>query len=202
LFVAAAATAVAIGSKFVIRRRNRHIFNPSALGIAFAVGVTDHAWIAPSQWGSGPLLAFAIAGLGLLVVHRAARSDVTLAFLAAYAVIVLGRSWWMAEPWSIPVHRLQNGALLLFAFFMISDPKTIPASRLGRCAFACFVAGGAGVVGFLLHGAGGPIWALVALAPVVPLIDRVLPASPYAWRSPSVGVPGPALHPLRTGRMS
>jgi hypothetical protein len=49
---------------------------------------------------------------------------------------------------TIPIHRLQNGALLLFRFFMISDPKTTPDSRTGRILFALLVAVGAAFVQF------------------------------------------------------
>ena len=74
------------------------------------------------------------------MVNRAARSDVTLAFLVFYLALVVGRSLWLGEPLAIPLHRLQSGALLLFAFFMISDPKTTPDSRAGRILFAALVA--------------------------------------------------------------
>ena len=48
--------------------------------------------------------------------------------------LVFGRSLWLGEPMSIPLHRLQNGALLLFTFFMISDPRTTPIrGRDGLC---------------------------------------------------------------------
>jgi len=42
---------------------------------------------------------------------------------------VIGRSLYVGEPLTIPFHRLESGALLLFTFFMISDPKTTPDSR-------------------------------------------------------------------------
>jgi len=42
----------------------------------------------------------------------------------------------LGEPMTIPFHRLESGSLLLFTFFMISDPKTTPDSRIGRIAFA------------------------------------------------------------------
>ena len=92
----------------------------------------------------------------------AARADVTLAFLAFYLALVFGRSLWLGEPMAIPLHRLQNGALLLFAFFMISDPKTTPDSRAGRIVFALLVALGAGFVHFKLFRNNGLLWSLAA----------------------------------------
>src|SRR4029077_18869185 len=124
---------------------------------------------------------FLLACLGGVVVNRAARSDVTVAFLAAYAGLLLARSAWLGEPMAIPVHRLENGALLIFAFFMISDPRTTPDRRAGRVLFAALVALGAAFVQFRLFRTNGLLWSLALFAPLVPLIDRVLPAPPHRW---------------------
>ncbi len=86
--------------------------------------------------------------LRALVVNRAARSDVTYAFIGFYAALLFGRSIYLGEPLTIPLHRLESGALLLFTFLMISDPKTTPDSRAGRVLFAALVAFGAWYVQF------------------------------------------------------
>jgi Na+-translocating ferredoxin:NAD+ oxidoreductase RnfD subunit len=125
--------------------------------------------------------AFLMACLGGLVVNRAARSDVTYAFLAFYLGLVFARSLWLGEPMVIPVHRLENGALLLFAFFMISDPRTTPDRRGGRILFAALVAFGAAYVQFRLFRTNGLLWSLALLSPFVPVIDRLWPAPRYEW---------------------
>jgi len=116
-----------------------------------------------------------------LVVHRAARSDVTIAFLAVYLGLLFGRSLWLNEPLAIPLHRLESGALLLFSFFMISDPKTTPDSRLGRVLFAALVALGAYTVQFWFFRTNGLLWSLATCSLAVPLIDRLLPGPRYQW---------------------
>ena len=73
--------------------------------------------------------------------RRAATSR--YAFIVFYCALVFGRSLYLGEPLTIPLHRLESGALLLFTFFMISDPKTTPDSRAGRVLFAALVAFGA-----------------------------------------------------------
>ena len=85
--------------------------------------LTGQVWVSPGQWGNVAFFAFLMACLGGLVVNRAARSDVTYAFIVFYMALVFGRSIWLGEPMAIPLHRLENGALLLFTFFMISDPQ-------------------------------------------------------------------------------
>src|SRR5713226_939170 len=127
-----------------------------------------------------------MACLGGLVVNRATRSDVTFAFLATYGALVFGRSIWLGEPFSIPVHRLESGALLLFSFFMISDPKTTPDSRAGRIIFGALVAIGAAYVQLRLFRTNGLIWSLIGCSLFVPVIDWLLPARRYEW-TPRLG---------------
>lgn len=179
--VAIFAAIAAIGAKFVLRVRGKHIFNPTNGGIVAALLLTDHAWVSPGQWGSVAFFAFFMACLGGIVVNRASRSDVTYAFMAFYCALLFGRSLYLGEPLSIPLHRLQSGALLLFTFFMISDPKTTPDSRAGRVLFAALVAFGGWYVQFRLFRTNGLLWSLAAFSLTVPLIDRLLPGARYAW---------------------
>lgn len=180
LFAAAAAAAIAIGSKFVLRWNGKHVFNPTNLALAVMLA-TGAGWVSPGQWGNPALFAFAIACLGSLVVTRAARADVTLAFLAFHAAILFGYARWLGQSPAVPLHRMQSGALLLFAFFMISDPRTTPDSRAGRVLFALLVAAGAAAVQFALYRTNGLLWSLVVCSTLTPLIDRLLPGPRHAW---------------------
>jgi enediyne biosynthesis protein E5 len=177
------AAVVTIGAKFVIRYRGKHIFNPTNGGIVAMLLLTDQVWVSPGQWGSVAFFAFLMACLGGLVVNRASRSDVTYAFIAFYSALLSGRSWYLGEPFTIPLHRLESGALLLFTFFMISDPKTTPDSRAGRVLFAALVACGAWYVQFRLFRTNGLLWSLATFSLLVPLIDLVLPGAKYKWTS-------------------
>jgi Na+-transporting NADH:ubiquinone oxidoreductase subunit NqrB len=181
LALAVAAAVLAVASKFVLRLEEKHLFNPTNFGLVILMLLTDRVWISAGQWGSGAIFAFLIVCLGGLVVNRAARSDVSLAFLTFYSLILFGRSCWLGEPLSIPAHRLQSGALLLFSFFMISDPKTTPDSRAGRILFALLAALGAGYVQFVLFRTNGLLWSLAACTFAVPWLDRLLPGNRYQW---------------------
>ena len=175
------AAVIAVGSKFVIRVRGKHVFNPTNVAIVALMAATGRVWVSPGQWGNAAFFAFLMACLGGLVVNRAARSDVTYAFLFFYLSLVFSRSLYLGEPMAIPVHRLENGALLLFAFFMISDPKTTPDRRPARLAFAALVALGAAYVQFRLFRTNGLLWSLALASPLVPVIDRLWPAPRYEW---------------------
>jgi enediyne biosynthesis protein E5 len=181
--LAVAAAVAAVASKFVIRIGGKHVFNPTNFGIVALMLATGRVWVSPGQWGNAAFFAFLMACLGGLVVNRAARSDITYAFLGFYLAVLFGRALWLGQPAAIPLHQLGSGAFLLFTFFMISDPKTTPDSRAGRIVFALLVALGAGVVHFVLYRPNGLLLALAFLAPLVPLLDRLLPGERYAWRS-------------------
>src|SRR3954468_12272629 len=179
------AAIVAVASKFLLRLNGKHLFNPTNIAIAALMALTGRVWVSPGQWGNVAFFAFLMACLGGLVVNRASRSDVTYAFIGFYMTLVFGRSLWLGEPLTIPLHRLENGALLLFTFFMISDPRTTPNSRAGRIFFAFLVAYGAWYVQFRLFRTNGPLWSLAICSLTVPVIDRVLPAARYEWIRPT-----------------
>jgi Na+-translocating ferredoxin:NAD+ oxidoreductase RnfD subunit len=181
--LAAVAAVLAVASKFAIRRGSgQHVFNPSCFALVALLSMSDRVWVSAGQWGSTALFAFAAAGLGRLVLSRSARGDVTWAFLGSYALLLLGRALWLGDPLAIPLHALQNGAFLIFAFFMISDPRTIPASRPGRIAFAALVALGGVFLQYGLYRANPLLWALAGAAPLVPAFDRLLPGDAYRWQ--------------------
>ena len=177
----AAGALIAVASKFVIRVRGKHVFNPTDGAIVALMLLTDRVWVSPGQWGNVAFFAFLITCLGGLVVNRASRSDVTYAFILFYCALMFGRSLWLGEPTTIPLHRLENGALLLFTFFMISDPRTTPDARTGRILFAAIVAFGAWYIQFRMFRTNGLLWSLAFCSMLTPLIDLVLRASRYTW---------------------
>ena len=185
LALAAVAAGLAIASKFLVRVRGKHVFNPTNGALVAMLLLTDDVWVSPGQWGSAAVFAFLLASAGGLVVNRAARADVTWMFLAAHAGLLLARTLWLGDPLTIPLHRLANGALVLFAFFMISDPRTTPDSRAGRVVFAILVAVGAYLIQFELFQTNPLLWSLAICSLAVPLIDCLLPGRRYDWAAPA-----------------
>jgi len=175
---------ITIASKFLFQWNGKHIFNPTNFGIIATLALTGRVWVSPAQWGSQLYFAFLMACLGGIVIHRAMRSDVSLAFIFFYAGILFLRALWLGDPWSIPTKQLQSGALLLFAFFMISDPKTTPDSRWGRILFALLVAAAAAYVQFVLYRNNGLLWSLAICSMLTPLIDYRSPGKQYRWQIP------------------
>lgn len=183
------AAAAAIASKFIFRWNGKHLFNPTNFGIVVMLALGMDVWVSPGQWGSKFYFAFLMACLGGMVIHRALRSDVSYAFLFFFSAILFARACWLGDPWAIPLKQLQSGALLVFAFFMISDPKTTPDSRSGRIVFALLVAAGAAYVQFGLFRTNGLLLSLALCSLLTPLLDALLPGTQYQWSSSKPSLP-------------
>ena len=184
LWVHPLAACVAISSKFALRVHGRHVYNPANFGVMFALLALPGAWVSPGQWGQDVAFAALFVALGGTVVQRARRVDVAWVFLAAYAALLALRVVALGQPWTILVNQLANGGVLLFAFFMISDPMTIPNRHGARVGYAILVALVAFAWHFALFRPNGLVWALFLCTPLVPLIDRLWPGERFEWRAP------------------
>jgi Na+-translocating ferredoxin:NAD+ oxidoreductase RnfD subunit len=121
-------------------------------------------------------------------LQAAQRSDIALFFLASHAALLCARAYWLGDPLTIPLHQLQSGSLLIFAFFMISDPKTSPDSRAARFFFALSVAAVAHYLAFFMQMRPALYVALIALSPLTPLLNRIIPGKQLQWSPTLQGV--------------
>jgi Na+-transporting NADH:ubiquinone oxidoreductase subunit NqrB len=183
--------ALAMSSKFVLRIHGKHLYNPANLGVIAAITLIPGTWVSPGQWGNDLALAVWLLMLGTIVTTRARRLDISWVFLGAFLGLVALRTMLLGQSWAIWWHQLGNGALLLFTFFMISDPMTIPNRRGPRIAYALIVAAAAIAWQYVLFRPNALIWALFLATPVVPLLDRLFPGEGFSWRAPEAGRPIP-----------
>ncbi|MEZ4703754.1 MAG: RnfABCDGE type electron transport complex subunit D [Bdellovibrionota bacterium] len=167
------AAALAIGSKFVFRWKGKHFFNPANFAIVICTLLLP-CWVSPGQWGREILLISFTILVGSGVTQRAQTWWVSLGFLLSFATLLGARIAYLEYEWTIWLHQLSNGVLLIFAFFMISDPKTTPRSTQGIFVHGLAVA----VLGFFFifheYEFNGLLYSLFLLAPTVPLLDRHL----------------------------
>lgn len=178
---------IAISGKFLLRVDGKHVFNPANFGVGVALLFLPGAWVSPGQWGNDLAIAVWLIALGALVAQKTRRDDAAWLFLATFLglaalrVVLLGYS--AERGLDILCHQALNGALLLFAFFMISDPMTLPDHPVARRLHVVLVALGAAGWQFLHYHPNGPLWALLVCAPLVPLWDRYWPRERYRWRA-------------------
>jgi Na+-transporting NADH:ubiquinone oxidoreductase subunit NqrB len=186
-WILALAGVIAIGSKFVLRIDGKHIWNPAGFAIVVLLFTADgHVWISPGAWGSTVWFAALLCFFAILVLGAARRSDIAIFFIGSHAALLVARALWLGDPLAIPLHQLQSGSLLIFTFFMISDPRTSPDSRLGRFIFAFSVAALGHYMAFFMQMRPALYIALIGLSPFILLIDRILPAERFSWRRPAL----------------
>jgi hypothetical protein len=126
----------------------QHIVNPACFTIVVMLTLfQQQVWVSPGAWGSATWLAALAVCLAAVVLSRSRSAFISISFLVIWSALTLGRNLWLGDPLSISLHQLQSGALLIFTFFMISDPMTAPRDNAMRFIFATFVA----LTGFVLH---------------------------------------------------
>lgn len=107
--------------------------------------------------------------------------------MGAYAASEAVRNFYLGWTWDVYWHRLMSGSLLLFALFMVTDPRSIPNARIGRVVWAVCIA----VLTFILRNyffvSTAVFWALFALAPLTVLLDVIWQASRFRWEFGEVG---------------
>ena len=186
------AAVIAIGSKFVFRLGGRHVFNPANIAIvSMLTFFGDRAWTTHGAWADMFWFALFIAAAGAVICRKASRLDVPLVFLGATAALLFGRALYLGDPLGIPLLRLHNGELILFAFFMLTDPRTTPDRLATRIGFTVAAAVLAYILQYHYFVTDGLFYAAFALAFVRPLMDLAAPGRRFEWGAGRVR-PAPA----------
>ena len=163
--------AISITSKYVLRIKNRHIWNPSNFGISVMLFLAADTVASLSiQWGNylWPLLV--IWALGSVIIARLHRFHITAIYVVSFLVFALLRSWMTGSPWQSEVAPITGPMYQLFIFFMITDPKTTVRSKRGQCIVVFLVA----VVEMILRlqqVVYAPFYALFMVGPAAMLIE-------------------------------
>ena len=148
---------VSLLSKHLIRPTGRHLFNPSNVGIVWCLLVVgpNHVFAQYLWWGPsilGQVLAYVVILFGALWILRAVKMiPMALSFMITFAVLtglfaLAGREFiaiWHEGPiggmeyW---VNVALSAEVLVFVFFMISDPQTAPKAPEARVLYGATVA--------------------------------------------------------------
>lgn len=146
------AVVLSLLSKYLIRIDGRHVFNPSNFGIVWCLLLlganrvySEHLWWAPMGLRMALTMAVIVLGAAWLL-RQVGMIPMALSFLATFAVVIAifaicGKSFtaiWHDGPVSGMYYWLTlalSPELLIFVFFMITDPQTTPKSPRGRIAF-------------------------------------------------------------------
>jgi enediyne biosynthesis protein E5 len=162
---------LAITSKYVLRVKGRHIWNPSNFGICVMLFLASDAVASLSiQWGNNLWAMLVIWALGTAIIWRLHRFHICAVYVISFIALAFLRAWMTGDPWQSEISPITGPEYQLFIFFMITDPKTTVRSKLGQCVVAFCVA----VVEFFLRldqSIYAPLYALFMVGPIAMLIE-------------------------------
>jgi Na+-transporting NADH:ubiquinone oxidoreductase subunit NqrB len=167
----AVASVLSIMSKYVLRVKGRHLWNPSNFGICALLFLAPETVAALSvQWGNFKWPLIVIWVLGSIIIWRANRIHISATYVASFFAFAFLRSYITGDSWWAEVAPITGPMYQLFVFFMVTDPKTTVKSKKWQCIVVFFVA----FVEMLLrlnHVVHAPLYALFLVGPTAMLIE-------------------------------
>ena len=162
---------VSIMSKYVLRLKGRHIWNPSNFGISVLLFLAPETVASLSiQWGNYLLPMVVIWILGSIIIWRVRRFHITGTYVVCFVAFAFLRSYITGSPWQSEIAPLTGPMYQLFIFFMVTDPKTTVRSKFWQCVVVSLVA----LVEMILRLSQvvyAPFYALFLVGPAALLIE-------------------------------
>jgi enediyne biosynthesis protein E5 len=162
---------LSITSKYVLRVKGRHLWNPSNFGICVLL------WLAPDavaslsvQWGNFLLPLLIVWLLGAFIIWQVQRFHICATYVGAFLLLAWVRSGLTGHPFLAEVAPITGPMYQLFIFFMITDPKTTVQTTWGQCVVVFLVA----LVEMILRlyeSVYAPLYALFLVGPAANLIE-------------------------------
>jgi len=141
LWAYALCSLISILSKYVLRLKGRHLWNPSNLGVSVLLFLAPQTVSLLSiQWGNNIWPMAVIWLLGFAIVYRVGRFHVSAAYVLSFFAFAAVRSAITGTPWLAAISPITGPMYQLFIFFMVTDPKTTVRPRWGQVVVVVIVA--------------------------------------------------------------
>jgi enediyne biosynthesis protein E5 len=165
-------SAISITSKYVVRVRDRHLWNPSNFAICVMLLVAPWAYSTLSvQWGNNLWPVLIIWALGLVITYHVRRIHITLVYVASFLAFAALRSLLTGHTFAAEVAPITGPMYQLFIFFMITDPKTTVRSSRRAQMLVAFLVAAAECVLRLAENVHAPYYALFVVGPAANLAE-------------------------------
>src|SRR5262245_22307 len=116
---------ISITSKYVLRVKGRHLWNPTNFGVSAMVFLAPAAATALSiHWVNAIAPMVIIWVLRSVIVWRVCRAHISATYVASFLLFSFVRSAITGTPWLASVAPITGPMYQLFIFFMVTDPKT------------------------------------------------------------------------------
>lgn len=132
---------ISIASKYVLRYKNQHIWNPSNFGVvAMLLLAPQSVAVLSIQWGNNMWAMVIIWIVGSISIYRLRRFHICAAYVLSFLGFAIFRSWFTGTPYVAEISPITGPMYQLFVFFMITDPKTTVKSKWGQIVVIVIVA--------------------------------------------------------------
>jgi Na+-translocating ferredoxin:NAD+ oxidoreductase RnfD subunit len=191
---------ISIMSKYALRFRGRHLWNPSNFGVTVMLVLGgEYAASLSQQAGNEIWPVLLIWALGSMILYRLGRLHIPLMFLATFVPLSFLRSAVTGNPWQSELGVVTWPMFQLYIFFMITDPATTTKKRWSQCLVAALVAVMDTIIRLTFREVHALYFALFIVAPISNFIEILL--TPKAKKPAVAAVPAtaagpPALSPL------
>jgi enediyne biosynthesis protein E5 len=132
---------LAIASKYVLRYRDQHLWNPTNFAIsALLLVAPSKVAVLSHQFGNDLVTNLVIWTFGLLIAKRVGVLHITLAYVASFLLLNGARAVALGQPLFPELAPVTGPMYQLFVFFMITDPRTVVKGRRRQMAVAAIIA--------------------------------------------------------------
>jgi Na+-translocating ferredoxin:NAD+ oxidoreductase RnfD subunit len=184
---------LAIGSKYVLRYRDNHIWNPTNFAIVVLLLVApDRVSVLSHQWGNDLATNLVIWTFGLVIASRVKVLHITLTYVASFLILNTLRSLALGQAVLPELAPITGPMYQLFIFFMITDPRTVVRGKRPQIIITIIIA----ITEALIRFASDQGWPLPTAFNVAPALVALWLVGPVAkWidlrRSPRKPAPVP-----------
>ncbi|HSQ28466.1 MAG TPA: hypothetical protein VLN49_01375 [Gemmatimonadaceae bacterium] len=132
---------LAIASKYVLRYRDNHVWNPTNFAItALLLAAPNRVSVLSHQWGNDVATNLVIWIFGLVIAARVRVLHITLTYVLSFLALNSLRAALLHQPVLPEIAPITGPMYQLFVFFMITDPRTIVRERRWQIVVAVLIA--------------------------------------------------------------
>ena len=132
---------LAISSKYVLRYRDNHLWNPTNFAVAaLLLASPDRISVLSHQFGNDVTTNLVIWTFGLIIAARVGVLHITLTYVVAFLLLNTMRAMALGQPVFPEIAPITGPMYQLFIFFMITDPRTVVRGRQRQIVVAVLIA--------------------------------------------------------------
>ena len=132
---------LAISSKYVLRYRDHHLWNPTNFAItALLLAAPDRVSVLSHQFGNDVATNLVIWTFGLVIAARVGVLHITLTYVLSFLLLGVVRATALGQPVLPEIAPITGPMYQLFVFFMITDPRTVVRGRRSQVIVAILIA--------------------------------------------------------------